>query len=168
MPVRPKQIDTAAGTAHTNSTTEGALKTVTFAANELQPGVVHHITGFARITSSDSSDEATPRIRFGASATPASNTEVWAGTGIDAVDDDVVVWDLYVQATDMDTSSTVLIWGSISPSDASGTGMVSVGKVLTAVDLTAATYLIISLDWSVAAAANSARSETSMTSSLVN
>ena len=168
MPVRPKQIDTAAGTAHANSTTEGALKTVTFPANSLQPGVVHHFTGLARLTVTNSTDTATPRIRFGASATPASDTEVWAGSAIDAVDDDVVVWDLYVQARDMDSSSTVLIWGTISPSDASGTGMVSVGKVLTGFDLTAATYLIISLDWSAASASDSAQSESAMVTSLVD
>lgn len=167
MPVRPKEIDTAVGTAHTNSTTEGSLKTVTFKANELQPGVIHHFTGFARLTATNGSDTATPRIRFGASTTPTSNTEVWAGSAVDAVDDDVFVWDLYVQARDMDTSSTVLIWGSVSPSDASGTGAVMIGKVVTGVDLTAVTYLQATLDWSAASASNSAQSETAMVESAV-
>lgn len=165
MSVRLTSVALAAGTAHTNSTTETQVARRTIPANGLKAGVVHHFTGFARVTSSNGSDTATPRIRFGSSSTTTSNDAAYAGSAVDAVNDDVFVWDVYVQARDSDTSSTVLVWGTASPADASGTGAVMFAKVYTAIDLTAATYLDATIDWSAASADNSVQSEAVVTDS---
>lgn len=167
MPVRLTTAALAAGTAHTNSTTETQVARHTIPANGLKAGVVHHFTGFARVTSSNGSDTATPRIRFGSSTTTASNTEAYAGSAVDAVDEDVFVWDVYAQARDSDTSSTVLVWGTASPADASGAGAVMFAKVYTGIDLTAAAYLDATIDWSAASAANSVQSEAVVVESAV-
>ncbi len=148
---------TAAGTAHTNSTDEGSLASKAFAAGTLTPGKVYLITGSARVTSSNSTDTVTMRLRWGTSATVTSNTAVGTTAAIDSANDDVMS---FVATLSVQTTTRAVISGVITSCDALAvTGLAhQVAAVLT-IDQATAYRLDLTADWSVAHADNDIQAE---------
>lgn len=147
---------TAAGTAVSNTTTETSMATWSIAANELQPNKVYRISGAVRSTATNSTDTLAVTIRFGTSATMASNTSVFATAAVDQVNDDVAIFafDLHVHS-----NTRAVVSGFISDADAEGSKLLgSVYQVLTIAKDTAY-RLDITATWSVANAGNSCQAE---------
>jgi len=147
----------AEGTEVENTTTEGALASHTFGANALQVGKVYMITGSCVVNDNNSTDTLTLRLRFGASAAPASNTAVVATAAIDSADGDVAVFMAFLAVRSIGTAGSVVIHGTICQADAEAVGttpMFGFHQVITSLDTTAALYLQYSAEWSVAHADN--------------
>lgn len=150
MAIIRKQI-TARGTAHTNSTTESSLASYALAAGTLTPGKLYWFSGTAIATSTNSTDTLAVGVRFGSSATVASNGG-GKGPAIDVANDDImtVVGTLDVQSA----TRAVLSWVSYGPdngSTAAGGG----GSAVVTIDQSTAYRLDLTADWSVASASNS-------------
>lgn len=150
------QQDAAAGTAHSNSTTEASVARKTFAAGELTAGKLFRIVGLFRCTATNSTDTATPALRWGTSSTVTSNTLISGNGAVDVANDDVSFFNghLHVQ-----TATRAVLYGSLSNTDADGiVSPLHFGEVLTIVPETAYN-LDVTMDWSVASASNSVQSE---------
>lgn len=156
MGVRILAMNTAAGTAHSNSTDEGSLARYQFAAYALQPGTIIEFECSARATSTNSTDTLTIAVRWGSSATVTSNTACATSGAIDAANDDVCVvrGRLHVHST---TRAVMTVY--LHDPDAEGTTSVEAySEILTLVAGTAY-YLDVTADWSVASASNSVQAE---------
>lgn len=146
-------ILTAEGVEVENTTDEGALHTVTFAANSLQAGKVYEFDGACIVNDNNGTDTLTLRLRFGASATPTSNTEVVVTAAIDVADADAAVVLAKMHVRSVGTAGVVVIYGAICQPDAIAVGttpMFGFAKVITGVNTTAALYLQYTADWSAA------------------
>lgn len=156
MSARLVKMNTAAGTALSNSTTETSLAQKLFVANELSAGKIYEFEALIRVTAQNSTDTLALGVRFGSSATPGSNTACGATTAVDAAVSDLAVvrGRIHVQST---TRAVMAL--SMSDVDAEGTmAMENYGEILTLVAGTAY-YLDITGTWSVASASNSVQCE---------
>ena len=170
MSVRLIAAAIAQGTEVENTTTEGALASHTFAADTLQVGAVYMITGSAKVIDSNSTDTITPRLRFGASTTPGSNTAVAAGAAVDAADDDVQSFCAFMSVRSIGTAGVVWFHGSMSECDAAAaatTPMHGFSTTVASLDTTAALYFDYTAEWSVAHADNEVASESFVVAALV-
>lgn len=155
---------TAAGTAHSNSTTEASLARKTFSAGELQPGKVFDIRGAARVTASNSTDTVTMALRFGTSTTVTSNTAVGSSAAVDAADSDVAIVDAKLE---VQTATRAVISGYISDSDANGSKLMQEFMSILTIDASVPSYLDFTADWSVASSSNSIQAEQFLVTELV-
>jgi hypothetical protein len=146
----------AAGTAHTNSTTETALSSYTIPANTLVAGSTIRCWAQGIATATNSSDTLTIFLRLGTSATTASNEAVFTSTSPDAVNNDVFALHAVIQVR---TATTAVAMISYQDPDAVATAPKWLLKAEFAIDVTAANFLQCSADWSVANAGNSCRSD---------
>lgn len=150
-------VETAQGTVHTNSTDEAVLGSVTFPARWFQPGKVIKARAMVRAVSTNSTDTLTLYARFGAAA--LTGTAIYTSAAVDVADDDISVIDIEIVCRDADSSSTFAAVCIGSDCDAAGIATDAQASMLTAVDCTAALYLAITGDWSVAHADNQAALE---------
>ena len=148
-----RTLASAEGTEHENTTTEGSIATHAFAAGSLTPGKIYKFGGLCVVNDNNSTDTLTARIRFGSSATVASNTECLVGAAVDVADGDLC----YVSGTIHCQSATrIVVEGVIQGPDANcTTAMYGGGAVITIAQGTAY-RLDFTLDWSVAHADNEA------------
>jgi hypothetical protein len=157
MGARIVDLTTAAGTAHSNSTTEASLASHSFSAGSLTPGKVYLIRGGARATATNGSDTATMRIRWGTSDTVASNTEVGVGAAVDVADNDVSTFtaDLICQ-----TATRAVLTGVLFDCDATNTADAGqhFASILT-IDQATAYRFDFTCDWSAASSSNSIQAE---------
>jgi len=154
--MRLLSFSTAAGTAHTNSTTETSIAQKLFAADELVVGKAYEWEVLARATSTNSTDTLTMRVRYGTSATVTSNTSCAATGAVDAVDDDIHTARVRLYIASATRHILTIYTGD---PDAEGiTAVEQYSEIFTATADTAY-YLDVSADWSVAHADNSVQSE---------
>lgn len=159
MSFRLVTMNLAEGTEHENSTDEGSIASKTFAAGELQPGKVYGFECSIVVNDSNSTDTLTPRVRFGTSATPSSNTAIWTGAAVDSEDGDVglISGTIHVHSS---TRAVINVCGTngVDAVATLATISTSVVATLSSPDSTAY-YLDITLDWSVAHADNEAAAQ---------
>jgi hypothetical protein len=170
MSYRQLAAQIAQGTEVENTTTEGALASHTFAANSLQVGKTYLITGSGIVNDNNSTDTITPRLRFGASTAPASNTAVAAGAAVDAADADVGSFICFMTVRAVGTAGSVVFHGSMSEMDAAAaatTPMHGFSTVVGSLDTTAPLYFQHSVEWSVAHADNEAASDSFIVAEIV-
>ncbi len=149
--------DSAAGTVHSNSTTETAIGRKLFAAGSLLPGKSYRIVGAARTPSTNGSDTVTMALRFGTSATSASNTSVAASAAVDVANDDIAIVDCTLQ---VQSTTRAVAHGVISACDAAGTtGILTPFSTILTIAADTAYYLDWTADWSAAHADNDIQSE---------
>lgn len=148
-----RKIASAEGTEHENTTTEGSIATYAFAAGSLTPGKLYGFDGLCVVNDNNSTDTLTPAIRFGTSATVASNTAVITGAAVDVADGDLchVRGVIHCQST-----TRIVITAQIQGPDANGTTAVYAGGAVITIDQSTAYRLDFTLDWSVAHADNEA------------
>lgn len=158
MPLRVDTAQIAAGSAHSNSTSEVVVASRVFPANYFMSGKRIKVRAAIRTTAQNSTDTLTIRARFG--PTTLTGTALFTSAAVDQVADDVCVIDLEFIVRDADSSGTLIACGMASPPDATGTAMVSIAPVpLTGLDFTAAQRFEITGQWSVANAGNSCQAE---------
>ena len=155
MAARIVAMDSAAGTAVTNTVTETSAARKIFAANELTAKKVYDFECIVRATATNSTDTLLARVRFGTSATPASNTSCAVNTAVDVANDMfcVVRGRIHVHSATRAVLTAVINDFGADP---------VAGKVYSEILTIAADtayYLDVSLVWSVADAGNSAQSE---------
>lgn len=154
--LRIRKVDAAAGTAHTNSTTEASLARYAFAADELTAGKVYLFNAAIRATATNSTDTLTIAVRFGSSSTVTSNTACASSAAVDVADNDIAVVSGWLHV--MSATRAVMVV-QMSDCDAEGTmAMEQYTEILTIAAGTAY-YLDVTGDWSVASASNSCQSE---------
>ena len=141
----------AAGTTHTNSTDEAVLASHAFPAHFWQPGKVVKVRALCTVDSSNSTDTLTVVARFGAAA--LTGGAIGTTSALDVADDDLCVCDIELFCR-TGGSAGVIVATVLLSEDAAGTAAGAHGSVVTAVDCTAATYVAITGDWSVAHADN--------------
>ncbi len=146
----------AAGTTHTNSTDEAVLCSATFPANFWQAGKVVKARALVTVDSSNSTDTLTAVARFGAAA--LTGTAIGTTSALDVADADLVVCDVELFCR-TGGSAGVIVATVLMSEDAAGTAAGAHGSVVTAVDCTAATYVSVTGDWSVAHADNQATAQ---------
>jgi hypothetical protein len=152
----------AAGTAHTNSTTETTVGYVALPAGTFGLGKIINAKGILRATATDSTDTLVAVAYMHTAATVASGTALGTSSAVDAANDNTVSFDLTFSpySAQGSTAGSIVVHGSMSAVGAEGTvTMRAVYQLLTSIDFTAIQYIGIGADWSVAAAANSCRME---------
>ncbi len=149
-----RQLSSAEGTEHENTTTEGSVCRYQFLAGSLTPGKIIEFECGVVVNDNNSTDTLTPAIRFGTSSTVTSNTSIAVGGAIDVADADVCI----IRGTITVQSATRIVFNpQIADCDAAGTiTMDGHGPVLFASTAATAYYLDVTLDWSVAHADNEA------------
>lgn len=143
----------AAGTAHTNTTTEGSVAKKTFAIGELQPGKLYGFECGTIVANNNSTDTVTLAVRFGTNATtPTSNTAIATSAAVDAATGDVAI----VRGTiHVQSATRIVINTEMAESDAIGTiTMKCQGPVVFTSTADTAYTLDVTADWSVAHADN--------------
>src|SRR3990167_2464209 len=155
MGFKLETFNTAEGTEHENTITEGSIAKRTFAIGELQPGKIYGFECGIVVNDQNAADTLTTRVRFGTNATtPTSNTEIAAGSAITSADGDVglVRGTIHVQS-----ATRIVFCVQVADPDAVGTiNMVNRGPVLFTAALPLAYTLDVTLDWSAAHADNEA------------
>ena len=149
--MQPIYVQSAAGTTHTNSTDEAVLASCTFPANFWQPGKVVKARGLVTVPSTNSTDTLTVVARFGAAA--LTGTAIGTTSELDVANDDLVVADIELVCRSVGSAGVIVATVLLSE-DAAGTAAGAHGSVVSSVDTTAATYLALTGDWSVAHADN--------------
>jgi hypothetical protein len=153
--------DLAAGTAVTNTTTEGQTTKATLFANTIKAGTIVKFSGIVHVTAQNSTDTIVVRVRLGTAALPASNTALGATTAVDAEVDDQVFIDGWILFRDDPSATANAVWGlTMNNCDATGQATRSFfGGQCVTFDTTVDLNLQLSVTWSVADPGNSARSE---------
>jgi len=156
MSIRVVQADSAAGTAHSNTTTEGSIARKLFGAGELQPGQVWMFECAVRATATNSTDTLVIAVRFGSSSTVTSNTACGTTTAVDVANDDIAL----VRGT-LHVHSTTRAVMTITMCDIDAEGTMAMEQYVEILTIAAGTayYLDVTADWSVASASNSVQSE---------
>lgn len=153
-------LQSAAGTAHTNTTTEAVAGSFSIPPGGLVLGKAYRWRGALRATSTNSTDTLTVDLKLGPVA--LTGTDVNVPAAVDAANDDTYVWDLMIvpRTAAGSTSGSVVVGGFAGIVGASGT---ATGRqqhvVVSSLDLTATQYLAVVPDWSVASASNSCQVE---------
>ncbi len=161
MGLRQDTFDVAAGTTHTNSTTEASIARRLFAAGDLQVGMRYAFECGVIVGSAQSTDTVLLAVRFGSSATVTSNSlNSIVGFGLTNINGAAIVGTIAgvitgnAYLTLLDAATGIVIMGEMAECDAISTmTMKPFVYVFTSVANTAY-YLDISADWSVAHADN--------------
>lgn len=156
MPANVIYNTSAAGTALSNSVVESSLARWTIEANRLTAGKKYDFDFLGRVTAQNSTDTLLVSLRFGSSATPASNTACGSTAAVDAAVSDICV----VKGTILVQSATraVLTFQAMAP-DAEGTTNTFQWSEILTIAAGTAYYLDVCGTWSVASASNSAQAE---------
>lgn len=154
MGCRIVHMDTAAGTACTNTTTETSLCGYDFAAGELLPEKRYEFTAVLNTTAS-AGQNLTAQVRFGSSATASSNTSVASSGAVAGAANDMSVISGFIE---VHSTTRYVIGVYYSEVDAAGEAVLLDMLVFTATAQTAY-YLDITATWGAAAATESVRSE---------
>ncbi len=147
----------AAGTAHTDSTTEAVLASHVLPAYSLQAGKAYDIEAVVIATATNSTDTLTTNLRIG--PTTLTGTVVGTSGAVDVADNDKVVIDITCVVRDADSSSVVLCSGLVTAAGAEGTATARVAYEPLALDSGVAQRIEVTADWSVASASNSCRAD---------
>ena len=162
-------VRTSDGTAHTNSTTEAVLDSVTIKAGTLQAGKVLRFRGKIRATATNSTDTLTVNASVHTSAA-TGGTAVGTSGAVDVADNDVVYYDidLIPQSAAGSSAGTIEVHGTMSAPGAEGTATTRVvPQALSSINYLADQYFVISADWSVASASNSCVAESQVAEELI-
>lgn len=154
MGSRIVHMDTAAGTALTNTVTETSLCGYDFAANELLPGKRYTFDAVINTTAS-AGQNLTAQVRFGPNAAAGSNTSIASSGAVAAAADDMSVIRGFI---DVHSAVRYVIGVYYSQVDAAGEAVLLDMNVFTATANTAY-YLDITGTWGAAAVTESVRSE---------
>lgn len=150
----------AAGTSVTNSTTETASASVTIPANTIRTGTVIRIHSRFRVTADSGATTVTFRLRFGSSATPASNTTLEGTTAFDSSSGNIAVLDFTLTGRAAPGATAAIVGsGLFSETAAAGAGTIKAG-ILNSTNFATngALYVQATVEWS-AADANAAQCE---------
>lgn len=150
-------IDTAAGTAHTNSTTETAVASYTFGPGDLESGSVVEWECVVRATATNSTDTLTLVAYFGGTTL---TTAIATLNAVDVADNDLVVFKGTITVRDADASGTYVASTLTQNPAATGAGTLEFHNTIESVDFTGSLLLEVGADWSVASASNSCQTET--------
>lgn len=142
---------TAAGTTHANSTDEAVLASHAFAADFFRPGKVIRFRALCVVPDQNSTDTLTINARFG--GTTLTGTAFITTGAVDVADADIAYIEGEIVCRSIGSAGAFVGCGSAAL-DAPGTASVIDGEVMSSVDTTAALYLEITGDWSVAHADN--------------
>lgn len=142
---------TSAGTTHTNSTDEAALASHTFPADFFDEGKVIRFRALCVVADQNSTDTLTVNARFG--GTTLTGTAFITTGAVDVADGDIAYIEGELVCRSTGSTGAFVGLGSCVL-DAPGTATVADGEVLSSIDTTAALYLEITGDWSVAHADN--------------
>jgi len=149
--------NTAASTAHTNTTTEALFSTqYSIPANTLKAGTVVKIYFQGIATATNSTDTLTIKLYIGGLA----GTALLTGTATDVANNDIFAGWFHLVIRTAGASGTMVGFGAHTDAPAaSGTATMDVTEILasTTIDTTAAQVIGVGADWSVANAGNSAR-----------
>jgi hypothetical protein len=150
-------VNTAAGTALSNSTTQTVLASYQAPANAMQVGKVYKLRALVRATSTNSTDTLQVRLRVG--PTTLTGTVVADGTAVDVANNDVIVVDVEFSVRSVGSSGVVIASGFASVEGAEGTATMRVAFEPLTLDSTVAQNFEITGLWSVASASNSCQAE---------
>jgi hypothetical protein len=149
--------NTAASTAHTNSTDEALFSTqYSVPANTLKAGTVVKIKFQGIATATNSTDTLTIKLYLGGLA----GTALLTGTATDVANNNIFAGEFTLIVRTTGASGTVVGYGTHTEVPAaSGAAVHDITEILasTTVDTTAAQVIGVGADWSVASASNSAR-----------
>ena len=151
----------AAGTVHTNSTTEAVLDSTSIPAYSTQAGTIYHWTGSVRATQTNSTDTLTVVGRIGTTA--LAGTAIFTTGAVDAADDDVVVWDVTLACR---STTSCIASGSASIVGAEGTVTTRALFQSLTITNTSALYFGVTADWSAASASDDVQGESFVLSQL--
>jgi hypothetical protein len=150
-------MNTAASTAHTNTTTEALLDTkYSVPAGMLVAGDIIKIRYQGIATSTNSTDTLTVKLYFGG----LSGTALLTGTATDVANNNIFAGEAEVFIRTVGASGTFVAVGTHTEVPAaSGTAVHDVTEIVasTTIDTTAAIEIGVGVDWSVASASNSCR-----------
>lgn len=148
--------NTAASTAHTNTTTEAILDTsYSIPANTLVAGSVIKVRFQGIATATNSSDTLTVKLYLGGLA----GTAILSGTATDVANNNIFCGEATIVVRTAGASGTFVAFGSHSQVPAASGTATPVYQITasTTVDTTAAQTVGVGVDWSVANAGNSCR-----------
>lgn len=154
LPVLLYNMD-AAGTAHTNSTTETALGSYSLPANTLFTGALLRIKYQGIATATNSTDTLLVKLYIGG----LSGTALLTGTATDVADNNIFMGECDITVRTVGAAGTFTASGSHSDVPAASGTAVPVYEITgsTAIDTTAAQVIAVGADWSVASTSNSCR-----------
>lgn len=145
----------AAGTAHSNSTTETAIGSYSMPANTLFQGARLRIRYQGIATATNGTDTLTVKLYIGG----LTGTALLSGTATDVADNNVFMGEFDLICRTVGSAGTFVGFGSHADVPAaSGTAVPvyeSVGS--TAIDTTTAQVIAVGADWSAASASDSCR-----------
>ena len=145
----------AAGTAHTNSTTETAIGSYSLPANTLKPGTRVRVKYQGIATATNSTDTLTVKLYLGG----LSGTALMTGTATDVADNNIFCGEFELVCRTDGASGTFVGFGSHADVPAASGTASPVYEIVgsTAVDTTAAQVIAVGADWSAASASDSCR-----------
>lgn len=149
--------NTAASTAHTNTTTEALFDTqYSIPANTLMPGMVIKVKFQGIATSTNSTDTLVIKLYIGG----LSGTALLTGTATDVANNNIFAGECTIIIRTVGSSGTFVAYGTHTEVPAaSGTAVHDVTEITasTAIDTTTAQVIGVGADWSVASSSNSCR-----------
>ena len=157
MPLNLINSISAAGAAHTNSTTEAAIASWTIPGYFFQAGRIIVVEGYCRATATNSTDTLTTRLVVGAST--LAGTAIATSAAVDVANDDICAFRTIMHARDVDSSGTIVTQTIMNNPDATGQATRSFAVAVASLDMTAALLFEVGADWSVADAGNSVQME---------
>lgn len=148
-------VQTAAGTALTNSTTETALGSATIPANALKPGDRIKIRFQGICTATNSTDTLAVKLYIGG----LTGTALISMTATDVADNNVFTGEYELTVRTVGASGTIVGVGTYKSVPAAEGTMTIKDDILasTAIDTTVAQVVAVSGTWSVASASDSCR-----------
>ena len=148
-------VSPAASAALTNSTTETVLKSHLFPAGFWQVGKVVKARCCVRTITLDEDDAPVLVVLLRLGAAALTGTDLGGQATLDRANDDIAVLDIELVCRTAG-SEGVIVGSVLVAKDAPGTVAGGSVVVVSALDLTAATYLGITGQWSAASASDSA------------
>lgn len=150
-------LNTAASTAHSNSTDEALFDTqYSVPANTLKAGTLIRIKYQGIATSTNGTDTLTVKLYIGGLA----GTALLTGTATDVANNNIFAGEFTLAIRTAGASGTMVGYGTHTDVPAaSGTASHAVTEILasTTIDTTAAQVIGVGVDWSAASASNSCR-----------
>lgn len=154
---RPYTVDSAVGTAVTNTTTETVLNSTSFPEDFLDAKKQIRWVGCVRATATHSTDTLTVKLRIGAAALTGNQLVLTIGA-TNVADNDVCAWDLRITIRS-GTSAIVDGWYTTLAASGSTVRTYIEHQAVTLTNTSAATFLGATATWSVADAGNSCQTE---------
>lgn len=145
----------AAGTAHSDSTTETAIGSFSIPANTLKVGDVIRVKFQGIATATNSTDTLLVKLYIGG----ITGTALLTGTATDVANNNIFCGECDITIRTTGATGTLVAFGSHSDVPAASGTAVPVYEITpsTTVDTTAAQVIAVGADWSVASASNSCR-----------